>query len=74
VSVFVEFTRRDRGPDGAMAIRVNLIKAIERAPNADCARIVLYEKAEGLDYYWTNEPYQVIRDRLIAAEKDQRES
>jgi hypothetical protein len=70
MSAFVEFTRRDRGPTAAMAVRVNQIKAIEAAPNAECARIILFEKFEGQDYYWTNEPYSVISERLLAAEKD----
>jgi hypothetical protein len=64
MSAFVEFTRRDRGPDAAIALHVSLIKALERAVPAGCARIILYDKFEGLDYYFTNERYQVIRDRL----------
>jgi hypothetical protein len=54
-----------------MAVHVSQIKAIEKAETADCARIILFEKFEGHDYYWTNEPYPVISERLRAAEKDQ---
>jgi hypothetical protein len=45
------------------------IKAIERAPNADCARIILFGEFEGQHYYWTNEQYKVVCDRPLAAGK-----
>jgi hypothetical protein len=62
MNAFVEFTRRDRGPKASMAIHVSLIKAVESADTADCARVILFEKFEGQDYYWTMEPHAVIRD------------
>jgi hypothetical protein len=65
MSAFVEFTRQDQVP---MAFHVSQIKAIERATTADCARVILYDKFEGHGYYWTLEPYPVIRDRLLAAQ------
>jgi hypothetical protein len=67
VSAFVEFTRQDQVP---MAFHVSQIKALEKAPNADCARVILYGQFEGHDYFWTAEPSAVIRERLRAAEND----
>src|SRR5262245_6403916 len=67
MSTFVEFTRQDQVP---MAFHVSQIKAIERATTADCALVILYDKFEGHDYYWTLEPYPAIRDRLLAAQND----
>jgi hypothetical protein len=63
----VHFTGQDRVP---MVFDVGQIRAIERAHRPDCARVILHDKFEGRNLYWTLEPYQVIRDRLTAAETD----
>jgi hypothetical protein len=41
---------------------------VEQAPN-NMARILLWEKMYGWDHYCTEEPYTVIRDRLLKAQQ-----
>jgi hypothetical protein len=71
VSAFVEFTRRD-GSAESMALHISQIKAIEQQVNTDCAKIILNEPIEGNSYYFTIEPYKVIRDRLLQAQNPPR--
>ena len=67
VNAMVHFTEQD---GELMAFHVGQIRAIERAHLPDCVRVILCDKFEGRGLYWTLEPYQVIRDRLSAAEAD----
>jgi hypothetical protein len=64
---FVEFTRRGPTTYGGMALHVSQIKAVEQA-RENRSRILLWEKMDGWDYYWAEEPYTVMRDRLAAAQ------
>ena len=66
-SPFVELTRQGPSNYGTIMLRVNRIKAVEQAPNKGIARVVLYEKLDGYDFFWVEEPYTVVRQRVLEA-------
>lgn len=68
-SPFVEFTCAGPTTYGGVVLRVNQIKAVEQGPNS-IAMVVLFEKMNGYDYFWTQEPYTVVRERVFAARNE----
>ncbi len=66
-SPFVEFTREGPTNYGTIMLRVNQIKTVEQAPSNGSARVVLFEKLDGSDFFWTKEPYAVVRQRVLEA-------
>ncbi len=68
-SPFVEFTREGPSAHGGIVLRVNQIKAIEQGSNNN-AKVVLFEKMDGFDYFWTQEPYTVLRQRVLEARNE----
>lgn len=62
-----------RSSYGGITLRVNQIKTVEQGTNNN-AMVVLFEKMNGYDYFWTQEPYTVVRQRVLEARNEAQDS
>jgi hypothetical protein len=67
MSPFVEFTRISPPPAAAITLHVREIKAVEQHNRGACAVVICYDGTA----YTTSDPYEVVRQRVLAAREHQ---